>query len=429
MAQRITDQIKSDITISLNEIIQNKNYDTFLNFFSDFYNFFVKSTESFENYSECFEFIEPFAKNYGDYLRRQLPPYSKKSKEDSQKICYFFPNIDNDLAHIELFYNMFKEHDGKSELKIFVASFSSVKYKSKYIKELELKKKILIIPIELSNSGLISFLNKFITHNFSQLVVVSVPYILPVLVRALRPNKVTWLSMKFELDCFTELINRISYLSSTGETFNHKNIKWYRNTPALLNHNMQYNGPRNINSIKFITINREEKIRDLEFLESVTQILLNTSNSSFSWTGRIEDPFISDFFKNKGLENRVHFIGWVDPFLLINDFDIFLDVPKLSGYISAQYFAAGFPIVSFKNSNSWIEIFEKEFRNNPTFKSEEFIASNNLEYINLATELAKNINLRQSKSILQKDLGLSFYNTKKMYKSHIEIINSIIQED
>ncbi len=427
MAQRITDQIKSEITASLNKIIQNKDYDALLNFFSDFYNFFVKTTESFENYTECFEFIEPFAQNYGNYLRGQLPSYSKSSKENSKKICYFFPNIDNDLAHIELFYSMLKEHDSTSELKIFVASFSSMKYKSKYIKELELKKKIFIIPIELSNNGLISFLKKFISHDFSQLVIVSVPYILQVLLRALTPKKVTWLSMKFELRCFNDLINRVSFQSSSGDTFNHEKIKWYRNTPALLNHNIQYNGPSNNNSIKFLTINREEKIRDPEFLESVAQILLNTQNSSFSWTGRIEDLAILDFFKNKNLEKRVFYIGWVAPYLLVNDFDIFLDVPKLSGYVPAQYFAAGVPLVSYKNSNSWIEFFEKEFQNNLSFKSEDFIAQNSFQYINLATELAKNFNLRQSRSILQKELGLSFYNTKKMYESHIEIIKSIIQ--
>jgi len=429
MAQQLTDRIKSEITISLNKIIQNEDYDTLLYFLKDFYGFFVKSTESFENYTECFEFIEPFAQNYGDYLRSQLPSYSKSSKENSQKICYFFPNIDNDLAHIELLYSMLKEHDSKSELKIFVASFSSVKYKSKYIKELELKNKIFVIPIELSNNGLTSFLKKFISHNFSQLVMVSIPDILPVLLRALTPKKVTWLTMKFELDCFKDLINRISFQSSSGDTFIHEKIKWYRNTPALLNHNIQYNGPRNTNSIKFLTINREEKIRDLEFLESVSQILFNTQNSSFSWTGRIEDPAILDFFKSKSLENRVYYIGWVDPYLLINDFDIFLDVPKLSGYIPSQYFAAGVPLVSFKNSNSWIEFFEKEFQNNPSFKSEDFIAQNSFQYINLATQIAKNFNLRQSKSTLQKQLGLSFFNAKKMYECHIEITKSIIQEN
>lgn len=429
MSQQITDQIKSEIAFSLNKIIKSNDYDNLLNFFNEFYNFFVKSTESYENYMECFDFIEPFAQKYGDYLKHQLPPYISNSKKPNNKICYFFPNIDNDLAHIELFYNMFKEHDNKSDLKIFVASFSCIKYKSKYIKELELKKKIFIIPIEFNTNGLISFLNKFISYNFSQLIIVSIPAILPVFVRALTPKKVTWLSMKFELHCFSELINRISYQSSIGDTYKHEKIKWYRNIPALLNHNIQYSGPRNTNSIKFLTINREEKIRSLEFLESVAQILLNTKNSSFSWTGRIEDPVITKFFKNKKLEDRVHFIGWVDPYLLINDYDIFLDVPKLSGYIPSQYFAAGLPLIAFKNSNSWIEFFEKEFQDNSSFKSEEFIAQNNLQYINLAIELANNFNLRQSRSALQKKLGLSFYNTKKMYENHMEIIKKIIQEN
>lgn len=429
MAQKITDEIKNEITLFLNKIIQNNDFDALLIFFSEFYHFSVKSIESFENYIDCFKFIEPFAQYYGDYLRSHLPSYANKPEANSKKICYFFPNIENDLAHIELFYNMIKEHDSKSDLKIFVASFSNVKYKSKYIKELELKKKISIIPLERNTNGLISFLKKFISYNFLQLIIVSVPDILPVFVRALTPKKVTWISMKFELHCFTELTNRISYQSSIGDIFEHDKIKWYRNAPALLNKNIQYNGPRNSNSIKFLTINREEKIRNLEFLESVAQILLNTKNSSFSWTGRTDDPVISNFFKNKKLENRVHFIGWVDPYSLINNFDIFLDVPNLSGYVSAQYFAIGFPIVIFKNSNSWVEFFEKEFRSNPSFKSEQFIAQSNLEYINLATELAKNFNLRQFKSNLQKELGQSFYNSKKMYESHMRIIKKIIQEN
>ena len=427
MAQQITDQIKSEITISLNKIIQNGDYDALLNFFSDFYNFFVKSTETFENYTECFQFIESFGQDYGNYLRSQLPSYSKSSKENSQKICYFFPNIDNDLAHIELFYNMFKEHDSKSEIKIFVASFSSVKYKSKYIKELELKKKIFVIPIEFNNNGLISFLKKFISHDFAQLVNVSFGYYLQVFLTALTPKKVTWLSMKFELRCFKDLTNRVSFHSSIGDTFNHEKIKWFRNTPALLNHNIQYNGPSNTNSIKFLTINREEKIRDLEFLESVAQILLNTSNSSFSWTGRTEDPAISNFFKNKKLENRVHFIGWVDPYLLINDFDIFLDVPKLSGYIAAQYFAAGFPVIHFKNSCSWVDFFEEEFSRKSLFNSSEFIAPNMSSYVFIAKKIATNFEFRQERFLVQKKLGALFYDSKKMYSSHISLINNIIK--
>ena len=427
MAQQITDQIKSEITISLNKIIQNKDYDALLNFFIDFYNFFVKSTESFENYTECFEFIEPFGQNYGSYLRGQLPSYSKKSKEDSQKICYFFPSIDNDLAHIELFYNMFKEHDSKSELKIFVASFSSVKYKSRYIKELELKKKIFIMPIELSNNGLISFLNKFIIHNFSQLVIVSVPYILPVLVRALTPNKVTWLSMKFELNCFTELINRISFHSSTIATSKTGKTKWNRNFLALLNHNLKYSGPKDNNSIKFFTINREEKIRDIEYLESVSQILFEVKNSTFSWTGKTEDPFISNYFKNKGLENRVYFIGWVNPYEIVNNFDIFLDVPKLSGYIAAQYFAAGFPVIHFKNSCSWVDFFEEDFSRKSLFNSSEFIAPNMSGYVFIAKKIATNFKFRQERFQVQKKLGTLYYDSKKMYSSHISLINNIIK--
>ncbi len=45
MAQQLTDRIKSEITISLNKIIQNEDYDTLLNFLKDFYGFFVKSTD------------------------------------------------------------------------------------------------------------------------------------------------------------------------------------------------------------------------------------------------------------------------------------------------------------------------------------------------------------------------------------------------
>lgn len=421
---------KSDISSFFNFLIKEKDYDGMLNFFFSFYNEIVKKNEAYEHYQKCYEFIEPFAEYYGNYLKNMLPDYSGNIySKTNTKICYFFPNIGNDLTHIELFFSTFKEHDAKSNLKIYVASFSPLNYKSKFIKELELSKKILVIPIEKTSNGLLTFLNNFTSRNFGQLIIVSAPILIQVLVEVLGEKKVSWLSMKFELSCFKKLKNRISYQSSKGEISKSDTVTWYRNLPALINYNIKYEGPVRRIPIKFVTINREEKINDLDYLSCVAQILLNVKDSTFSWTGRTENTFISAFFKEKGLEKRVHYIGWVEPYDMVNNFDIFLDVPNLSGYVSAQYFAMGFPIVNFKNSNSWVEFFEKEFRSNPSFKSEEFIANSNLEYIDLATELAKNFNLRQFKSNLQKELGLSFFSTKKMYESHMEIIRKIIQEN
>ena len=130
-------EIKSFIDEKFNLLINEKNYDGMFSFFIEFYNKIVKTTESHEHYHQCYDLIELYAKYYGDYLKTCLPNYSK-SNQSQKKICYFFPNIDNDLAHIELFSSAITNHDIKSELKIYVASFSSINYKSRFIKNLEI---------------------------------------------------------------------------------------------------------------------------------------------------------------------------------------------------------------------------------------------------------------------------------------------------
>ena len=45
---------------------------------------------------------------------------------------------------------------------------------------------------------------------------------------------------------------------------------------------------------------------------------------------------------------------------ITNQFDIFLDTPHLSGLVALNAFVYGIPVVSFKNSNSYINIYSNE---------------------------------------------------------------------
>ena len=73
------------------------------------------------------------------------------------------------------------------------------------------------------------------------------------------------------------------------------------------------------------TLARSELIGRVHFLETVKQILQRDEATIFLWTGKKEDPSISQFFQSNHLADRVYFIGWVD----INYFryvvDLFLD--------------------------------------------------------------------------------------------------------
>lgn len=423
----LQDSEKKIINNEFSKFINSNDYDNFIIYWFNFYNSYVKQNETADHHQDCYMEIEKYLVKYGNYLKKRVKHANVKNNLTGNiNICYFFPTLANDLAHVQLFYNLFNHHPKNSHLKIYVAGFLNLK--SKLLIKLLNEKKIEIIAIPLNNESIISFILFLIENDFKQLIFVSIPVLITAFSIALGIEKVTWQALKFELNCFSYVKNKISYQLNQLENLSSSN-EWYRSEAKLDLHLKYKYTPKNNSVIKFISINRPEKIRDEKFLCAILNILTKVENSHFYWTGKTQDRSINDFFISNKIIQRTSFIGWVNPAEIINSYDIFLDTP-LSGIVAANCFAAGMPIVTFKNSFSWIEFYEKSFLENyPDLYNKSYISHDLNTYIDCAVKLAGSFSYRVKYSKVQKILGDLFFDTSKMYQDHISIIKKIISRD
>jgi tetratricopeptide (TPR) repeat protein len=96
------------------------------------------------------------------------------------------------------------------------------------------------------------------------------------------------------------------------------------------------------------TFARTEKLADPLFLEGVSLTLKANPAAGFLWSGQIEDPTIVDYFRNAGIADRCHYLGWVNTALYAKVIDIFMDTaPAGCGVTAMQAMAGGKPIVAF----------------------------------------------------------------------------------
>jgi predicted O-linked N-acetylglucosamine transferase (SPINDLY family) len=89
---------------------------------------------------------------------------------------------------------------------------------------------------------------------------------------------------------------------------------------------------------------REEKIASPAFLSVVCQILKQNPHAHYLWTGRQQPPLVVSAFKEAGVADRCHFIGWVNTNLVAEILDIFLDTfPFGCGLTGFQAMGHGTP--------------------------------------------------------------------------------------
>lgn len=411
-------------------MLKNNEFDKFI-IHELYFHSLVKQIETKENFENCYRKISEVTKIYGQILSKSVNEY-KINK--SVKVCYFLPSLDNDLAHIEILYRILKSHSDKS-IQIYIAGYCADGIaKSNLLNKLYTDKIIEIIPISQKHESILQFLNYFNENGFSQLVVYSAPTLLESFIAVLGDKKVTWFSSKYELECFDSLINRMSCCGSKFEVVKLGKSEWCRTqasiNPHLVPHFQLDN--KDAKEVKLITINREEKIRNIVFLDSVSKILKHNLNANFYWTGRSQDSFIQQYFFKQGISARTHFLGWINPAEELNKYDIFLDTPNISGTIAASAFTAGMPVVTFKNSQSYIEFYIENLNlhyddfNKFNYK-DKIISNNAFEYIKYTTMLINDINLRMEISEFQRKFGSKFFlNNDLMYFDHIHCLKKFI---
>ena len=101
------------------------------------------------------------------------------------------------------------------------------------------------------------------------------------------------------------------------------------------------------------TLAREEKIASRPFLESVAEILRKHPHVGWIWTGRHRHAGVHDYFRARGVGDRVHYVGWVDTPLYAAALDLFLETfPLGCGITGYQAMGAGVPLLSYADANT-----------------------------------------------------------------------------
>ncbi len=423
-----------ELASTFSRYLHSGEFDKLLQLDLMLYTNYLKQSEISEIYENVYSVTDSFLAEYGSFLRSQLP---MKDGTQRNRVCYLIPNLDNDLAHIETFYNIFCHHSSTSDLEIFVAGEVAEKNnpRSRMIRQLVIDKKIKILEYAYSHAGALKFCSDFFNLHFAQVIVFSVPLLLPALVRALGPENVTWLTTKFELDSFKELRNRTSLFSWRKDVIYKGDSRWIRSLGALNAGEVpSFNARIDVKELRLVSLNREEKINHPTFLNSVSQILKNRENAIFHYTGRQNLENIKNFFSQQGLANRVRYIGWVNFSEVISNYDIFLDTPTLSGSIAAKACVAGLPYVGWRGSNSWLELFEGPITSeldeaNAPWHLDEIICSDSDKFVSMVLKLIDDQKFRSdfSKS-LQYVTEACFGNTVEMYHQHCDVIKGFIRE-
>ena len=419
----MTNSILEKYKKSFGESLNSKNYTQFLHLELNFYETYIKNVETVDNYNNGFCVLSSFMINYAESVINEI---ATDINPPERKICFFIFSLDNDLAHIEFLSEILHNRNQNDLPEIYIAGHSkNLEIKSILLQKLAIENKIKIINIQFNHESLIDFLNFFIKNNISKLLVYSVPLHLDFFIRILGRESVYWLSSRLELNCFENLKYKISFTNE--KKLNNENDNWLR-LPASLPMNYKYDWHTKLQSKNFqaLTIARSEKISQPHFMSCIKDILLEHENVHFSYASNRKCEIFEKYISNFQLNNRISFLGWVDPGLVINNFDIYLDTPQ-SGLVAAGAFASGMPTVFYRNSNSFLEAYEKSIskltsEENPNliFRILDLLSNNNYEYINnFKKSLETDINLYN----LQKKIANKFfYNSIDVYSALINVI-------
>ena len=360
----------------------------------------IKRFETQKHYNRCFKIFD----NILDDFFKKNTSYIKVSKSNKNRIAFLIHNTEGFLAHHEVFFYFLENIDREKFLKFTIDIFTQTPLDRINPKISQFCKIFNLKIFSFTSESLYSFYNKvikfYVENNYKNLIFLSVVEGMSFISKSL-PGNVSWFSLKHLADSFKNLKHIYAYSQEVKLNLaDNTKIFYYKNFAKLDVQTINCNFKSKKN--KFYTINREEKIKNSIFLNCVKEILYEFPQSTFSWTGKVKDQFIENFFRQHNLSDRVIFLGWIniDEFGLKHG-DIFLDVPDLSGLVAAKCFSAGIPTVFFNNSPFWLNEFQEEVKIYNLYNSiEKEIVSdwyNNINnyknnYLNITKKLVTNEN-------------------------------------
>lgn len=342
------------------------NYDLALELEALSYTAYVKQDETEEHYEECFRQWCPMMEEAGAAFGRDLPPLRLPEEGGPLRIGFFFLNASL-LAHTEVMLNYLKGLHKLEERPVvpsiyvlespnnrpwpeFNARFEAVGAQVHYLFEHAAGEKT-------TTQRLLAMRRLSQEHRLSVLTWVSVPlYLAFASAMGVAPVHV-WYALRFHPNTFTQVDARIgggSFFNETGEirgqTWRTAFVAYQHVYDASLAPKAQAIRERYAGKTILGVIGRPEKLMGAEYLDVLQRIMHANPNSVFLWTanrGAADYPPLEAELARLGIAERCHCIGWVDPLLYAQVFDICLDTfPSPCGLTGVYTMAGGTPIVS-----------------------------------------------------------------------------------
>ena len=245
--------------------LENKNFKEFFNLENWGLENLVKIFDNQNHYNKCLKIFDDIIDDaFKNKIFKSVTP-----KKYNNKIAFYIVNLGNLLAHVEVFLNFLENIDQDKFSKCHVDIFTITDPEKVNVKIKNLCK-VLNINIFLFNktdlyASYQSIINFYIENSYKNLIFLSTITGMSFLSKSL-PGNVSYYAQKYIINSMNASLKNIySYKSSgTVDFFNNKKIfysKFKVNLDTkLINCNFENK------KIKFYTISREEKIRDVQFL-------------------------------------------------------------------------------------------------------------------------------------------------------------------
>ena len=335
------------------QLVLDKKWDDALDLETSIYSEYIKQDETDVFYQRAFDAL-----------------YSVYSHNNTQRVdtniidsigsptLYLLMNF-NRLAHVEVLLEYFANLEDTSN--IYLSALSNIgldsleitlnSYSIKYF-TLSQGEKISRRYLEL-----IELCKKL---NIKNIVFVSLP-LHSNYIKTIAPNdlRLTWWSMKFPLSGMRQFSRLVCCRSLVPDVRDINGSLWSCAPFAVKGLSSQAINtvlrPVSDAFIKFGVLAREEKFASSLLPEVISKALLISRNSAFYWTGRNFDESIHERLTSADsnlIQNRSHFVGWVNPIEYLNKIDIFIDTPNLGGIVAYWAMSLNKIVISCTESGS-----------------------------------------------------------------------------
>lgn len=330
----------------------------------------IKIFEDRLHYEACLRILHPVLHSIGKQSNTAIRSSSVGRSWRPARLVFFVHNLSADLAHNELLCNVIRAYlkgGGAIPLRLVGGGLKPAKCYELLEQDFGVSVKCLGLNSLYSMLDLVAL--QLGQNQDERCIVVAVPLGISYLCGQVPPRRLGWLSMKFEIDVFPLNFPCYSFTSSRRSCHYKGNVLWRSAPPLMVGTDLQLTSDKPTLSmlesldrfeVVLFTINREEKIRNPQYLEAVSSILDANRGACFVWTGRTRAPEIDSYFRARGVLERTFFAGWVVPDVLLQRGDIFLDTPCLSGMTAAKGVANGVPVLTFAGAHSWVNFFADE---------------------------------------------------------------------